>query len=671
MAEPWEMDWSTGEPKPWEQNWQAPAVQPANGVGQAGNNMALREALERIPEEERTPGEVEALAALRLSATDDQAEYDKWTAAGRGFQQGVTFNLSDEAGAALRSATGMQDYDAALDMLRERDREAREKQPEMFFNGEFIGAGASGMVPVGAGLNYARGGTLAARSLWSGAGGAAAGFAQGYGRGEGETVAEGVKDRAVGAVVPMTVGGVAGAAAPVVGAAVGSGVRAATTRAPRIEGMDPAVSRKLAKDYERSRAVGIDPRAELERLGPDATLADVRGPFRQTALGLAATPGEGGARLARFANERKDASPQRIQTYIDDVLGGEGAAATTRDAQRAIRKSTYGPRYDEALDSVPDIDTSTLAKEMGNRLRITGPDDRDALMRFHRELGGGMSARQLHNIRSNLSDRAEMARRSGAEKQAGVFNREVRKLDEVLDANVPGYPEVRAAYAKSKAIDDAIKEGRQALVTGGKSPLRPDDLREMLGEMSPDEREAYRQGVREYIADRFGVVRTEQTAVSDLLKGMNRDRLAVILGPGEADKLVRQLQAERVFAQTNTELTGGSMTDLRKASREELGDFREPMTERRPGPIQQARRATGDVINSAIDAAVRPGIARRNRSLGDVLSEKQARGEEIIRQLEDVVAQQGEINRLSRAAEDFSQSAAGFGGMGLTTQLPR
>lgn len=124
------------------------------------------------------------------------------------------------------------------------------------------------------------------------------------------------------------------------------------------------------------------------------------------------------------------------------------------------------------------------------------------------------------------------------------------------------------------------------------------------------------------------------TAWGELLKDLNGDKLRIILGQEPAERLLRRLEAERTFAQTRNETLGGSMTEMRRQSAAELGDFREIDSARRPGPVQLVFRGANDAVNSVLDAIMRPGVNRRNQQLGQALGAQGSRRDMLIKALQ-------------------------------------
>lgn len=119
--------------------------------------------------------------------------------AARGVAQGISFNLADEAQAALRAPFSRKTYGELRDEYRAGDKAASDEQTAAFIGGSVAGGLAGGVGAAAKGL-----GTLAKQ-------GAAMGAAGGFGAGEGnakEQLASTVMGAGIGALAPAAISGV-------------------------------------------------------------------------------------------------------------------------------------------------------------------------------------------------------------------------------------------------------------------------------------------------------------------------------------------------------------------------------------------------------------------------------------------------------------------------------
>jgi hypothetical protein len=381
----------------------------------------------------------------------------------------------------------------------------------------------------------------------------------------------------------------------------------------------------------------ISPPGEIEdylaRIGNEGTLADVPGALQSRGMGLVSMPGEGGETIARMLRGRADGAGQRIADDVDEVLGGAGAAGANRAAQSDLRQNVGSPLYEAALASTDQINTSNLAASLQARIDVAGPDTRAVLQKFRGDLGEDMSAVQLHNLRSDLSDAVAAANRAGNSKQSLALGEALDEITQELD-HIPGYADARAIWADTYEVEDAIQRGREALSGGAINAQSPQALREMLAGMKENEREAFVQGVREYVYARMGTARNAPaTARADLTKEWNIEKLNEILGPEEASQLFNRLEAEQVFSDTRGRLDAGSMTQLRQESAADLGDLRAPDTLRRPGPLRRMKMGADEAGNAILDALTSGRTANANMDMGRILSAQGPERDAIVQQL--------------------------------------
>ncbi len=564
------------------------------------------------------PAEKAELDALRGSSGADQNAIGETDATFRGALQGATFNLADEAGAAIRGYTSDETtYDAELADARAKNDQARSQFPDEFSNGELAGAGMSSIVPFGSAAKLGQGANLLGKTVIGSNVGGATGFAMGFGAGE-----DGFVNRSENAAAPTAVGAGIGAAVPGLAKAGGTVARRVLTpNAGRgVDGMSRAGSHRLMS------ALGDNPQDEvadyLSSLGSDAMLADVPGQMQHRAQGLASMKGEGGAELAKAIEDRAKGAGDRITQTADNVLGDADQARQLRLTQEAQRTDVASPLYDTATAHPDPLPVGDIANKLDLRLEVAGPSTRGKLQELRGEFAGDqMSAEQLHNIRSDLSDTIEEANRAGRKKQVAQLTATLKEIDGVLDT-VPNYAKARQIYADSFEIERAITDGRSALGGGPKTAVSPADLRSQLADMKPDQREAFQRGVREYVYAQMGTARNAPATIrGELGKEWNREKIGVILGEDEANEVFQRLDAETAYAETRSKVTQGSQTQMRSEAANDLADLRDVESQRRPGPVTRLKRAVNDPVNSAIDGVIYgPGRSTQNVELGRALS---------------------------------------------------
>ena len=627
--------------------------QTAQRIQDIVNNLSDREA-------DLDDRQLQILNQARSRLAEAQSTTQDYSSTYRGFGQGLTLRGGDELMAGVRSLSPNITYADELERQRQLNLEAELADPESYRRGEMAGMGATGAVSMAVpsvaaarlpaltrmGIGAAEGGLLAAAPEFLGA--------------------EGGLGPRVSNVSPMTAaaGAGLGGVAPVAGQAVGGLVRGAQNLRRGAEDFGSRAVQTAARGLGRTQAAGVDIRQYLDELGPQAMLADVPGGPRGQAMGLASMQGEGGTVIGRALEERAAGSEPRITETFNRLVAEPNAAFNERVRLATERSGTLGPAYEAALRSNQPLNVMPIAGQIDellenatgqvaqsltnvrNQLSLELPDPR-RIAEINEQLGsatgrearrleaeraglenrtGEVSAARLHNVRTDLSDTISEAVRQGRGGQVSALRPILQSIDNELD-QIEGYAATRGSYADNMAMERAIEDGRRAFSGGAQTVETPDQLAARWRRMTDAEKDAYRTGAREYVAAVMGTARNAPaSAWGQMTTGFNDAKMQIIFGSDEAEEILRTLRGERAFAETRGQVTQGSMTDMRRAGREDVSDLREPDTGRRPGPIGRLRDTINAAGNAAIDAVLYgPSRSRANQELGRILS---MRGEE-------------------------------------------
>lgn len=646
------------------------------------------------------PAEQAALDKYRAKTSGAKAVEADTIARYRGFASGLTANLKDEAaglldamrpdapaGQVVDGPNGLDlqlteapqgfasEYTATRDAVRNKDLAAQVLAPDAYSSGQLAGGIAGAAVPVGGIMKATAGMPMWAKSAYGGLTGGILGGLPAFGEGEGLT------DSLMRARVPAAVGAGIGLLAPVAGGIAGTAVRGVQNAMRNVPGYGAKSTQIMARAMGKSQNAGTDIQQYLAALGPEGMIADIPGNPRRVAQGLAAMPGEGGELLGTAINQRALGASDRIKAEADAAIGAPNAAFQQRAALAQERASTLGPEYDAALavqepvfvgdiadtiasrqgDAVSRVSSTlkSLQSELGITTQKAGTAAKAQLPAGFRVVDNGdgtetvfapVSATKLHNIRSELSDDLEEARRAGRGKFIAQMEPVLAKIDERLD-QLPGYADARTGYANNKAMERAVDDGRAVFRGGESSAMSPDQLRAMVKNYSPAQLDAFRKGAREYIDALMGTARNDAAAAWQAFgKDWNEEKLRIILGKPEADKLINRLKAENIFSETRGDVLKGSQTEMRASAREELADLRDPETGMQPGPITRLNRAVGGAANSVIDGILYgPLRSKANREVGQILAMQGAERDRLLPLLLAEAQAQNVPTRLQRA----------------------
>ncbi len=570
--------------------------------------------MESIPD--RSPVEEEALQRARAAMPEQTI--DEFNAQYRGLAQGVTLGGGDElraAGAGIMP--GGQTYDQALEDQRSRNLSAEMLNPEAYASGKSAGqmlTGAASMAIPGMQAT-----TIPRAIIGSAAAGGALTAAPSFLEGEGGF------QRRLSQVPPVqtALGAGLGAISPFAGEAIGGATRMAQGLNRSIPGFGARASQVAARGVGRTADAGEDIQAYLRSLGDEAMLADMPGGPQSQAMGLAAQQGRGGTAVSQALTGRAQGSEGRISDVVTDVAGDPSAAFRRRMDLEQERTGELGPAYEAATSYQGTLNVGdalqTIDDMLGNAVGGTAAR-LNAYRRMLADNDGNISAARLHNIRTQISDTmsaATLQRRGGVVASLSPL---LKKIDDQLDT-VPNYEATRTGYANAREMERQIDAGAAAL-SPGRSTITPDELSETFGRLSDAQKDAYRNGARGYIAALMGTARNAPaSAWGELSTGFNDQKLRILFGDAEADRVMQTLRGERAFSETRGRVTQGSMTTQRRIADEELGPVRDPDTGRMPGPVARLRNALNASTNAAIDAVLY-GTRRSeaNLELGKILS---------------------------------------------------
>lgn len=626
------------------------------------------------------PAEQRALDQYRAKQkTAEQAQIET-IATYRGLQSGAAMNLDDEI-AGARSAVGEfmssgdrekagQAYQRYRDLVRQKNEAAQMLAPEQFAKGQVVGAGATALVP-GAGVagTVGRMGMAGRAALGAGTGSTLTALPQ-FGGGEG-----GFANRLSEVDSGTTIlGGVIGGAAPIAGAVAGRTVQGLQNLMRGVEGMPGyagGAARRVAGRLGTAQRAGSDVEGYLRSIGPEGMLADVHGSPQSMAQGLATMQGEGADILRRAIEGRSRGAGQRIEREMTQQIAGPEAAFMTRRNMAEQRSGIFGPLYDAAKQSDQVFNVDALRSGIVFIGRDEASEVRGALNRVLRDLGseGEISAAKLHAARVALNDAKETAFRSGAGGKGTVLKGILTEFDSKLD-QIPGYSQARTGWAATGAINDAIDAGRDVFSGGPTSALSPMALKETFAKLSDAQKEAFRQGAREYVSALMGTSRADAPAAwAAFEKSWNAEKLRTILGDDAANQIMQRLRAEAEFSRTRGMVLEGTQTASRQEAREALSDIREPDSMNMPSPVTRLRSAieqpVNRVINEILYGARRSNI---NRQIGEILSLQGGQRDTAVRALLSEAQRLEDPTRARQIIEALTTTAGVAAAPGLLAQ---
>lgn len=470
----------------------------------------------------------------------------------------------------------------------EQRAEFREKNPVSSFVASMAGGGAN---PIAGkvGQYMGAGKSLPSQMARGSAGGAGLSATQAIGESDGP-----ITERLKAGIEPAIVGAMVG---PLVPAAIKGGAKFVEGAKNQLARLSPKMQLTQAarKMSEAMDADGFTPEtalAELKRLGPDSTLADLGENTQALMYSVFAKSGPGSQTVSNFYKGRQFGRPnpktglqeggnaERVEGAIDDLDFGKYHDRTALDKLQNEASELYKGAY--AGNQV--IDHPVI-----NRILNT-PDGRKAMQQARRSMnnegknlsmvdkeltaqareggvvtgkgvGDGLKLEYLDKVKKALYDLAEKERDSitGRMTDVGRSITEMRKqLTSALDeADSTGlYSQARKVSGGKLAAESAKRKGNNFI---SKSEFADEQtMADEIADMSAHELQNFRIGVANALKSRVGAKKFGGNATG-AVKGNNalERKISVAFGDNATFlKFKNQLLAEDQLFKTYSKLTG-------------------------------------------------------------------------------------------------------------------
>jgi hypothetical protein len=436
-----------------------------------------------------------------------------------------------------------------------------------------------------------------------------------------------LEERGSGALLGAATGAVGGAVAPVVMRGVGAAARGitnriASNRAAQQAGVSPQAARFAAETLQADDALNTG-MARMAAAGDERMIADAG----QSASNLLDYAIQKSGRAGRIATDAIDGRVARssaaITQALDDALGApqgvQSLRANIASSTAGARSAAYdgpGGAYEAAIDY--SSDAGRRLEELLTRVDQSDINAANALMRAEgfqskqllaRVADDGTityqrmpDVRQIDYITRALNDRA--AANSGLGALGGQTN--AGRVYQNLSGDLRGAAK-EAVPEYGIALETAADPiGRSKAVEFGSTMFRSNVTRDEVGNqvlrMTGPERKAAQQGVRAQIDELLANVsrtvtdgdvpaRESIAALRVLSTRANREKLTILLGRAEADRLLARVDQ----ATTAFELRANVATNSKTFQRQEM-ERRMQSTTAPDGPIATLMR--GEPLNA-------------------------------------------------------------------------
>jgi hypothetical protein len=575
-----------------------------------------------------------------------------------GYADTASFGFADELTGAIggvveglgRPEGFMGAYERVRDNTRRLQQQVSEESPVAYTGGQIGGGVATALIPGGA---VARGASLGTKALRGAGVGAAYGGAYGFGSGDGN-----LEQRVNSAAKGAAQGAAVGAAFAPVAAGVGGayrGIRNAMTNRAAKGDMSQAVGQKISSGAVNRIRRAFDDEGKAGTFRP-ATEGDMLlnqgDQFMGQASAIARAPGAGQSLVKQAVRGQKDGASDRVLRNVNATMGKDAGRVTDEAVVEAERKAA-GRLYTVARAQSTPVDVRSVSQALDDAIDGVDGSIRTKLESLRKlrvfEGGGTSDAKFAHAARIEIDD---MISEAGRGTNAARILRGLRsEIDTVLKTEVPGYAQADKAYSQAIASRTALEDGRNIF----KAATAPDELEQMVKGMSPMVRDRFIKGARDEVSRIMGTARNDAMAVytNFAQKGWNREKLAVLFGKPQADRLVSFLEREAARNNAANTITGNSVTAAAQAAQREF-----PSAVGQNQVQQGDRTLTGIGINMAVKLANKltsGAVDRRNARISEdaakLLTATGATRDKIVSVLQNTIRKHGANSQRGKRAE--------------------
>ncbi len=353
------------------------------------------------------------------------------------------------------------------------------------------------------------------------------------------------------------IGGGAGFALPLVARGAGAAWNALTGKGVSAEAKQIG---QALKDDEISPAAIPQ---MLNDLGPDAMAADLGPNMQQLGGGLASTPGVAQKTLRDAVKARSKGDAARVADDVAQTVGNAPDIDQLTAEIIATRKAASDPLY-KAVRPQPLKPTGNLKfvfetpmgkAALADAINIARNDGFDP--------STGLTVGVVDYMKQALDDIAAEAFKAGKNNKWRQAKDLANLLRKEADAQVPEYAAAREAFAGPSQIKDAIETG-QTLLDKDVSPMQ---LQGILKDMSGGERDALLQGFQAKVGNMLGNSGNNVRTIRDMLrKPYNESKLRILLGDDVTDDLLKRVDRQLTFGETDNVVTRNSESARRFAA---------------------------------------------------------------------------------------------------------
>ncbi len=389
-------------------------------------------------------------------------------------------------------------------------------------------------------------------------------------------VAKSIAENTVGGAIggPL-VEGAGGLIAKVPGAIRTMVNRAAGNVASHAAGVNPRSANQVLKELENEGMTINEAQAEVQRMGQDATIADITPALQKYAGALGARGGRTSSIIENRFKARNDLKNDVAHTEIDRAIGPKPDIEAEKAAIMDNASKVVGPDYTAAKASGQQLDVKPIINDIDAKLESALGEKKkylatvkSFLYRQGKDAEGNViqvprtSITDLHETRmaiDNILSKSKPPQTSVGNQTKAMLTDMRSKVDDLLKSN----PQMKAAdqkFEKAISLTKDIDYGYQVL----DNKTNIEAFTKIWKNASVEKQDAIRKGIRAAIGDKMdSAAQGELAGVQQTFgkKSAARAKLKLAFGPA-GDKVLDTLSTQANLRGTENLVAIGSRTAL-------------------------------------------------------------------------------------------------------------
>lgn len=393
-------------------------------------------------------------------------------------------------------------------------------------------------------------------------------------------------------------------------------------------------------------------REGLERLKSNENLSvvDVFPSVKQDAQKLVTMEGKHQTPMIKKIEERAAGARGRVESLYDETMGAPIDVVQKIEQLKKRAKDTGSTVINPVVESRGAVDVTSVVKAIDDAISSSGPvekatlkalkegktpslplsDAQSALFNARQRIRGDWSDKDkmfldmkgeqgLHEVQKNLRAEAQALLDSNDPLQRSLGKKLMDVRNSLVEAGGKEYKEALSKYADDMSVQEAFQSGQNVLRN---RPThiedRPEYLKKWLKDAKPDEIEAMREGARVAIDNKIRSMRFAAREGENIPQvEFTKEKLKLLFGKEEVEKLARKLADEKDIAQSTSDLIKGSQTAMRLRS-----NSRTDLPERKGNPLSMMVAPVTEIAIGASTGVPGAGVAIGAGQLGSSLAFK-------------------------------------------------